>query len=162
MEVQHAVQLCVRPLCSSLSWLSNHLTKHTWRNAPHCVGSPWKFSLVEAWWCHIASRACVIIGSDNGLVPDGTKPLPEPMLIYHQLYSVSPYLSGILFSSCIQIILLQKMHCKMAAILCKPQCVNSYYYQDAVVHRFLQLSWQSRAFVVIFWCFFFFSARVII
>ena len=24
------------------------------------------------------------IGSGNGLVPDGTKPLPEPMLIYHQ------------------------------------------------------------------------------
>ena len=23
-------------------------------------------------------------GSDNGLLPDGTKPLPEPMLIYHQ------------------------------------------------------------------------------
>ena len=26
----------------------------------------------------------VNIGSDNGLVPDGTKPLPEPMLTYHQ------------------------------------------------------------------------------
>ena len=24
-----------------------------------------------------------IIGSDNGLLPDGTKPLPEPMLTYH-------------------------------------------------------------------------------
>ena len=24
------------------------------------------------------------IGSVDGLVPDGTKPLPEPMLIYHQ------------------------------------------------------------------------------
>ena len=23
-------------------------------------------------------------GSDNGLLPDGTKPLPEPMLIYQQ------------------------------------------------------------------------------
>ena len=26
----------------------------------------------------------VNIGSDNGLVPDGTKQLPEPMLTYHQ------------------------------------------------------------------------------
>ena len=24
------------------------------------------------------------IDSGNGLLPDGTKPLPEPMLIYHQ------------------------------------------------------------------------------
>ena len=24
------------------------------------------------------------IGSDSGLSPDGTKPLPEPMLTYHQ------------------------------------------------------------------------------
>ena len=27
----------------------------------------------------------VNIGSGNGLVPDGTKPLPEPVLIYHCL-----------------------------------------------------------------------------
>ena len=26
----------------------------------------------------------VNIGSGDGLLPDGTKPLPEPMLIYHQ------------------------------------------------------------------------------
>ena len=26
----------------------------------------------------------VIIGSDNGLLPAGTKPLPEPMLTNHQ------------------------------------------------------------------------------
>ena len=29
------------------------------------------------------------IGSGNGLLPDGTKPLPEPMLIYHQRGSVA-------------------------------------------------------------------------
>ena len=29
------------------------------------------------------------IGSGNGLLPDGTKPLPEPMLIYHQLGPVT-------------------------------------------------------------------------
>ena len=30
----------------------------------------------------------VNIGSGNGLLPDGTKPLPEPMLTYHQQDSV--------------------------------------------------------------------------
>ena len=29
-------------------------------------------------------RDLVNIGSGNGLLPDGTKPLPEPMLTYHQ------------------------------------------------------------------------------
>ena len=29
------------------------------------------------------------IGSGNGLLPDGTKPLPEPMLTYHQRGSVA-------------------------------------------------------------------------
>ena len=28
-------------------------------------------------------------GSGNGLLPDGTKPLPEPMLTYHQLGPVA-------------------------------------------------------------------------
>ena len=32
-------------------------------------------------WHH---ESCVIIGSNNGLVPDDTKPLPEPMLSYQQ------------------------------------------------------------------------------
>ena len=27
----------------------------------------------------------VNIGSDNGLLPDGTKPVPEPVLIYHEI-----------------------------------------------------------------------------
>ena len=31
----------------------------------------------------------VNIGSGNGLLPDGTKPLPEPMLTYHQRGSVA-------------------------------------------------------------------------
>ena len=32
----------------------------------------------------MATKIWVNIGSGNGLVPDGTKPLPEPMLTYHQ------------------------------------------------------------------------------
>ena len=35
----------------------------------------------------------VNIGSDNGLLPDGTKPLPEPMLTDHQLSPVTFLLS---------------------------------------------------------------------
>ena len=31
----------------------------------------------------MVTQIWVNIGSDNGLLPDGTKPLPEPMLIYH-------------------------------------------------------------------------------
>ena len=32
-------------------------------------------------------RVLVKVSSGNGLLPDGTKPLPEPMLTYHQLRS---------------------------------------------------------------------------
>ena len=32
----------------------------------------------------MATEIWVNIGSGNGLLPEGTKPLPEPMLIYHQ------------------------------------------------------------------------------
>ena len=31
-----------------------------------------------------ATKLWAYIGSGNGLLPDGTKPLPEPMLIDHQ------------------------------------------------------------------------------
>ena len=40
--------------------------------------------LIVAYWCHMAPEILVNIGSGNGLLPDGTKPLPEPMLTYHQ------------------------------------------------------------------------------
>ena len=36
--------------------------------------------LIVAWWCHMATEVWVNIGSGNGLLPDSTKPLPEPML----------------------------------------------------------------------------------
>ena len=32
----------------------------------------------------MATEIWVNIGSGNGLLPDGTKPLPEPVLTYHQ------------------------------------------------------------------------------
>ena len=40
-----------------------------------------------AWWRHMQSR--VNVSSGNGLLPDGTKPLPEPVLTYHQMSSVA-------------------------------------------------------------------------
>ena len=36
-------------------------------------------------WCHhMVTGILVNIGSGNGLLPDGTKPLPESVLTYHQ------------------------------------------------------------------------------
>ena len=43
-----------------------------------CVNSLWPSDVI---W-HF--RTWVNIGSGNGLLPDSNKPLPEPMLIYHQ------------------------------------------------------------------------------
>ena len=40
-------------------------------------------------WHHMATEIWVNIGSGNGLLPDGTKPLPEPMLTNHQWSPVS-------------------------------------------------------------------------
>ena len=48
------------------------------------TGPRWVNITVRHWW--------VNIGSDNGLVPSGNKPLPGPMLT--QLYTMSPYLLG--------------------------------------------------------------------
>ena len=36
-----------------------------------------------AWYCHMVTWNWVNIGSGNGVLPDGTKPLPQPMLTYH-------------------------------------------------------------------------------
>ena len=43
-------------------------------------------------WCHIAIEILVNMGSGNGLLPAGAKPLPEPLLTNHQQGLVS-YLS---------------------------------------------------------------------
>ena len=43
-------------------------------------------------WCHMALEILVKTGSGNGLLPDGTKTLPEPMLTYHQLRSCDIHL----------------------------------------------------------------------
>ena len=51
------------------------------------VSSLWPSDAI--WWQEKDTHKYVNIGSGNGLLPDGTKPLPEPMLTYHQLGSVS-------------------------------------------------------------------------
>ena len=43
------------------------------------------FQPIEGKWCHVVTEIWVNIGSNNGLLPDSTKPLPEPMLPYHQI-----------------------------------------------------------------------------
>ena len=47
---------------------------------------PWSAmrQLIVAYWRHMATEIWVNIGSGNGLLPDGTKPLPEPMFTYHK------------------------------------------------------------------------------
>ena len=38
---------------------------------------------------HMATQMWVNIGSDDSLLPGGTKPLLEPMLTYHETYSIA-------------------------------------------------------------------------
>ena len=45
--------------------------------------------LTVAYWRHMATQMWVNTGSGNGLVPDGTEPLPEPMLTSHQWGAVA-------------------------------------------------------------------------
>ena len=40
--------------------------------------------IIVASWRHMTTKTQVNIGLHNGFLPDSTKPLPEPMLIYHQ------------------------------------------------------------------------------
>ena len=42
-----------------------------------------------AWWRHMVSWVFIKTGSGNGLLPDGTKLLPEPMLACHQYAPVA-------------------------------------------------------------------------
>ena len=53
---------------------------------------------VNSLWPNMVSQDLVNIGSDNGLVPSGTKPLPEPMLTNHQWGFVAFILSEVNFT----------------------------------------------------------------
>ena len=54
--------------------------------APACIvtTTPSRTGLNPAQWRHMATEIWVNIGLGNGLLPDGTKPLPEPMLTDQQ------------------------------------------------------------------------------
>ena len=66
---------------------NSYSRKCTWKcrlkNGCHFVSAS-MCQLIGALWHHMATEICVTIGSGNGLLPDGTKPLPEPMSTYHQ------------------------------------------------------------------------------
>ena len=59
--------------------LNKRLSKQPWG---------WWFETPSlSWWRHcyvMASRILINIGSGNGLLPDDTKPLSQPILTYHQ------------------------------------------------------------------------------
>ena len=43
----------------------------------------YSLQLIMAWWRHMASEILIDTGSGNDLLPDGIKPLPEPMMTHH-------------------------------------------------------------------------------
>ena len=47
------------------------------------------YAIASQWSRHMAVQIWVDIGSDNGLLPDGTKPLPNSMVTYHQWGAVT-------------------------------------------------------------------------
>ena len=47
---------------------------YIWQDRVHLI--------IMAWCAHMTTETGVNIGSDNGLLSDGTKPLSEPMLTY--------------------------------------------------------------------------------
>ena len=62
-------------------YIPRDLTSCFSRARVHCDNKPSRTGLNPAQWRHMATEIWVNIGSGNGLLPDGTKPLPEPMLI---------------------------------------------------------------------------------
>ena len=65
----------IRVTCCNTHWISQH-DSHNMRDL-----TDWDLMTPYG---DMATRIWVNIGSGNGKLPDGTKPLPEPMLTYHQ------------------------------------------------------------------------------
>ena len=57
----------------------------------------------------MATQIWINFGSGNGLLPDGTKPLPEPLLTYHQVFcgihmrEFSPEMFNLIHNMCLEI-----------------------------------------------------------
>ena len=86
MQAARASAAMILTFSSSGIFPLNH-HKSTDMKSLYSSGGKYVFSVAE--WCHMATRICVNIGSGNGLLPDGTKPLPEPNLSSHQWDSVA-------------------------------------------------------------------------
>ena len=67
-------------------------------------------------WYHMALRILVNIGTGNGLLPDSTKSLPEPIWTYCQWDPSGHMISEILKLS------FKKIHLKMLSAKCLPFC----------------------------------------
>ena len=65
---------------------TSHYLDQCWLRSilPYGVARPQWVNSTVAKWHHMATHIWVNIGSGNGLLPAGTKPLPEPMLSYHR------------------------------------------------------------------------------
>ena len=84
--------LCPYLLCGSLWWLFNSLWP-IWTPMSSVLKKANKLNLSLSHCglvCHMVAYIWVNIGSCNGLLPEGTKPLPEPMFTFHQLSAVTP------------------------------------------------------------------------
>ena len=92
----------------------------------------------------MATQIWVNIASGNGLLPDGTKPLPEPMLTYHQEGPVAftwvqfyqRYLSHQSFENYLSKILFKSPRDQWVNIL-EPEKIYSYSAADIFRYIFL-------------------------
>ena len=76
----------------------------------------------------MATEICVNFGSGNGLLPDGTKPLPEPMLTDHQ-WSPATFALGQFHKRCLNhqsLKFVWKLHWKISFKLDRGQWDTSY------------------------------------
>ena len=73
-----------------------------------------------AWWCHVASYIWINIGTGNGLLPDGIKPLPETLLTYFQLDQQEQ--TAVRHENTTQDFSFQRMHMKLSSAKCQPFC----------------------------------------
>ena len=72
------------------SVVRNRTCYHILQQIPLPWGRYTVFSLVVvALWHHMVTLIWINIGSSNGLLPDGTRPLPEPVLVNHEWGSVA-------------------------------------------------------------------------
>ena len=99
LKVLKPPELCLEVLDHSEIWQTSqqHCCQGAYQISKWCYDIISKCDGIKRWWLlmmrHLNSlrpsdaiwrHIWVNIGSGNDLLPDGTKPLPEPMLTYHQ------------------------------------------------------------------------------